>query len=602
MSQLLALSFDADSCPSIHLEPWTRTVKHHREMTGWGFAWYPNSAAAAMVIKDPIPTGDTPLSTFLRDWDRFQSTIFLCHMRGAAKRTTHRDTHPFSQTYAGYDWLLAHNGDLDPDFVNGLPLSADGVFLPMGSTDSERVLCWLLDQCRALGARRLADLGWDTLNAWLRELNQHGTLNLLLSDGRDVVAYRDATGFASLHLCRRQPPHEGARMSNGVLELHLDHALDANRTLALVASTPLEPGEWHAIPPGDMVVLRRGAVVFTSGPELGQTIDPRSPPATAASTPRGRGPRVFDPTIVAESRVLRVSHDTVYRYEQPVTHSTHVLRLKPSHAPGQDLLAFGLDVSVNSQARDFEDVFGNQSHRLTITEPYTELRFRARSLVRVDSDMGFLSSPADRLSLPLMWMPWQRQMMLPYLLPPELPESQLMELVEYAQGFAARQDNDLIETLVDINESLYRDFQYLSGSTTLMTTPFDVYVERKGVCQDFANLFICLARLLSVPARYRVGYIHTGAQYDNKVQSEASHAWVEIYLPWVGWKGFDPTNGCLAGLDHVRVASGRNYRDATPTSGTLYQGGAGTETLAVDVKVEVVPEDEVAEALRALRG
>ena len=358
MSQLLALSFDADSCPSIHLEPWTRTVKHHREMTGWGFAWYPNSAPAAMVIKDPIPTGDTPLSTFLRDWDRFQSTIFLCHMRGAAKRTTHRDTHPFSQTYAGYDWLLAHNGDLDPDFVNALPLSADGVFLPMGRTDSERVLCWLLDQCRALGARRLADLGWDTLNAWLRELNQHGTLNLLLSDGRDVVAYRDATGFASLHLCRRQPPHEGARMSNGVLELHLDHALDANRTLALVASTPLEPGEWHAIPPGDMVVLRRGAVVFTSGPNLGQTIAARVPPATAASTPRGRGPRVFDPTIVAESRVLRVSLDTVYRYEQPVTHSTHLLRLKPSHAPGQYLLAFGLDVSVNSQARETDEQVG----------------------------------------------------------------------------------------------------------------------------------------------------------------------------------------------------------------------------------------------------
>lgn len=601
MSQLLALSFDADSSPSIQLEPWSRTVKHHRDMTGWGFAWYPNSAPAAMVVKDPIPTGDTPLSQFLRDWDRFQSTIFVCHMRGAAKRTTHRDTHPFCQTYAGYDWLLAHNGDLEPDFVNRLPLSADGVFLPMGRTDSERVLCWLLDRCRERGARRLADLGWETLNEWLRDLNRHGTLNLLLSDGRDIVAYRDATGFTNLHLCRRQPPHEGSVMQNSVLALDLGHALDANRTLAIVASTPLEPGDWQPIPPGDMVVLRRGAVVFTSKPELTRANDPRQPPATAASAPRGRGPRVFDPSLSAESRVLRVTHDTVYHYEQAVTHSTHLLRLQPSHTPGQDLLAFDLDVSVNCQQRAFEDVFGNQSHRLTVTEPYTELRFTARSLVRVDSDMGFLSSPVDRLSLPLMWMPWQRQMMLPYLLPPELPESQLMELVEYAQGFAARQDNDLIETLVDMNESIYRDFEYLSGSTTLMTTPFDVYVNRRGVCQDFANLFICLARLLSVPARYRVGYIHTGAEYENKVQSEASHAWVEIYLPWVGWKGFDPTNGCLAGLDHVRVASGRNYRDATPTSGTLWQGG-GAETLDVDVRVEVVDPAEVAEVLRALRA
>ena len=99
---------------------------------------------------------------------------------------------------------------------------------------------------------------------------------------------------------------------------------------------------------------------------------------------------------------------------------------------------------------------------------------------------------------------------------------------------------------------------------------------------------ICLARLLGVPARYRVGYIYTGASYENKIQSEASHAWAELYLPWTGWLGFDPTNGCLANNDHVRVAAGRNYRDATPTAGTIYKGG-GYETLAIDVRVEAVP-------------
>jgi transglutaminase-like putative cysteine protease len=136
-----------------------------------------------------------------------------------------------------------------------------------------------------------------------------------------------------------------------------------------------------------------------------------------------------------------------------------------------------------------------------------------------------------------------------------------------------------------MNLTIYRDFKYVSGSTTLATTPFDVYCNRRGVCQDFANLLICLARLLSIPARYRVGYIYTGGNYENKVQSEASHAWVELYLPWMGWQGFDPTNGCLVGRDHVRVACGRNYRDATPTSGTIYKGG-GTETLSVDVRVQ----------------
>jgi transglutaminase-like putative cysteine protease len=109
------------------------------------------------------------------------------------------------------------------------------------------------------------------------------------------------------------------------------------------------------------------------------------------------------------------------------------------------------------------------------------------------------------------------------------------------------------------------------------------------VCQDFANLFICLARLMGVPARYRVGYIYTGGGYENKIQSDASHAWAEVYLPWLGWRGFDPTNGVTASLDHVRVACGRNYRDATPTSGTIFRGG-GVEKLTVNVRVEVDDE------------
>ena len=65
---------------------------------------------------------------------------------------------------------------------------------------------------------------------------------------------------------------------------------------------------------------------------------------------------------------------------------------------------------------------------------------------------------------------------------------------------------------------------------------------------------------------------------------QASHAWAEVYLPWLGWRGFDPTNGIMTSLDHVRVARGRFYRDATPTSGIIYEGGGG-EVLEVGVKV-----------------
>jgi transglutaminase-like putative cysteine protease len=182
-------------------------------------------------------------------------------------------------------------------------------------------------------------------------------------------------------------------------------------------------------------------------------------------------------------------------------------------------------------------------------------------------------------------MPWQREMMAPYLLPEELPETQLQELADYAMSFAERNDYDLIGTLLDMNGSIFKEYAYQKGSTTLATTAFDVYANRRGVCQDFTNLLLCLARLLGVPARYACGYVYTGPKAENHAQSEASHAWAQLYLPEVGWKGFDPTNGILTQTDHVRVAVGRSYVDATPTSGTIYLGG-GAETLEVDVHVE----------------
>jgi transglutaminase-like putative cysteine protease len=173
------------------------------------------------------------------------------------------------------------------------------------------------------------------------------------------------------------------------------------------------------------------------------------------------------------------------------------------------------------------------------------------------------------------------------LMPPELPETQLRELNEFAMSFVERNDYHLLQTVMDMNTRIYEDFVYKQGSTNLETTPFDIFTSRSGVCQDFANLLICLCRLLNIPARYRVGYIYTNANYENKIQSEASHAWTEVYLPFVGWRGFDPTNGCLVNQDHVRVACGRNYRDATPTSGTILKGG-GLESLLVDVKMKEV--------------
>ena len=265
-----------------------------------------------------------------------------------------------------------------------------------------------------------------------------------------------------------------------------------------------------------------------------------------------------------------------------------MLRLSPVHDRLQTLLSSQLEVSVAGRGRDFDDVFGNRVRRLAIDSPYRELSIVARSKVEVlDTDPLGFDLRRTRTTIPLVWMPWQRNMLEPFLLPPELPETHLDELVDYAMRFVARNDGDLLDTLLDLNDAIHREYVYTRGATTLGTTAFDVYVTRRGVCQDFSNLFICLARLMGVPARYVCGYLFTGPKNPNRQQAEASHAWVQVYLPEVGWRGLDPTNGVVTRTGHVRIAVGRNYVDATPTSGTIYVGG-GAETLDVAVHVHEV--------------
>ncbi|WP_233597271.1 transglutaminase family protein [Corallococcus sp. CA041A] len=292
-------------------------------------------------------------------------------------------------------------------------------------------------------------------------------------------------------------------------------------------------------------------------------------------------------------RVVDVLHRTVYRYAKPVERSSHLLRLTPMHDRLQSLLSHDVTLSVGVTRSEYEDVFGIRVRRAVVDTPYTELVMEARSRVELrDTDPLGYRLLHMRSVLSLVWMPWQANMLQPYLLPPELPDTQVEELLEYAMIFARRNDFDLLDTLLDINYSIFKEYPYAQGTTTLNTTAFSVYSARKGVCQDFANVFICLARLLGVPARYVCGYLYTGPKHANAVMADATHAWVQVYLPEVGWKGFDPTNGILTQTHHVRVAVGRQYSDATPTTGTLYLGGGG-EQLEVLVRCEPVsPEGQ----------
>jgi transglutaminase-like putative cysteine protease/predicted glutamine amidotransferase len=575
------MSFEGEIAPSFDL----RCLRSGQTLPdGWGLGYYPAGEPSASVLKEPAPSEGSIRGELVKAWEHLESSLFILHVRTATwGSNTDANTQPFVRTWAGREWMIGHAGTL----AHTLEPMTDPRFEPVGATDTEQIFCALLERIAARGWRSLADADLEVLQAWLAELNARGSLDLVLCDGQNLVAYADRNGPESLHLGELLPPYAHFVVGDDDVQVDLSSRGNIERKGILVSSGVLTSvGEarrlsWRPLRRGELVSVRQGAVVATLAPRDAPSTTEK-PAAVDAAPSRVRRRQA----AMAEPMRLSIVHRTLYTYATPVERSTHLLRLVPLHDRMQTLLSSDVEISVQSRWRDFDDVFGNRVRRAVIDTPYEELSIVARSRVETldTNPLGF-DLRRVRTTIPLVWMPWQRNMLDPFLLPPELPESHLDELTDYAMHFAARNDGDLLDTLLDLNDAIHREYTYTRGSTTLGTTAFDVYTTRRGVCQDFANLFICLARLMGVPARYVCGYLFTGPKDPNRQQAEASHAWVQVYLPEVGWRGLDPTNGVVTRTGHVRVAVGRNYVDATPTSGTLYLGGGG-ETLEAAVRVE----------------
>lgn len=602
-SDILAFSFDGLSSPLIELKlPNSQQGSHS---LGWGLAWYPGDDKAAIVVKEPAAQDTQALKEAITDWQNFRSTVFFCKAKGSATGYTHHETQPFSRSFAGQDWLFMHNGDLDKIELGKLHTSKSRFLEPLGRTDSELAFCYLLDNIHECNARLLSDVDCTVLLGWFEKLDRLGSADMCISDGVTVACFFGTKSARALYYSRFQPPDHPTRFDSEAALVELVDPRDTYRTALIFSSSPFNAGNWLPMQPGQLIVARRGALVYNSISQTNQRMPQGAQPVFNMSPVQAEQSqtaqahqhqsvvniRSIVQTPAGEALAFRtfdILHTTNYSYTLPVAHSTHVFRLQPVEDPTQEVVSSHFIISSQGEEIRFEDVFGNQSIHYSINSSYTKLSIKSQSRVKI-----YASPPDDhnlsrrQSTIPLVWMPWQRQMMMPYLLPTDLPETQLSELTTYAMSFVERNSYHLLDTLRDMNLSIYRDYKYVQGITSLNTTPFEVYSAREGVCQDFANLLICLARLLSIPARYRMGYIYTGASYENKIQSDASHAWAEIYLPYVGWRGFDPTNGCMVAQDHVRVACGRNYQDATPTSGTIFKGGS-SETLTVNVKIKEV--------------
>ncbi|QTO46200.1 transglutaminase family protein [Burkholderia latens] len=318
------------------------------------------------------------------------------------------------------------------------------------------------------------------------------------------------------------------------------------------------------------------------------------------------------PVAAAPGRLLRVTHDTEYRYAARVESAQHQARLQPLATPRQQVLSFALDIEPSPETVGTEiDAFGNARASFALNQPHDALLVRSRSTVRVSAPVwsqGARGAPPPAIANPGAEhaTPWEavRERLRFRAGQPYDAASEFVfasphvgcgpELAAYAAASFTPQ-RPLVQAAWDLMRRIHADFAYTPNSTDITTTALDALRLRKGVCQDFAHVMIGALRSLGLAARYVSGYLLTQPPpgQSRLIGADASHAWVDVYDPaWPedgGWLQLDPTNDRAPGDDYVMLSIGRDYADVTPLRGVIRGGGADQE-LKVGVTVEPLDE------------
>jgi transglutaminase-like putative cysteine protease len=280
-----------------------------------------------------------------------------------------------------------------------------------------------------------------------------------------------------------------------------------------------------------------------------------------------------------------IRHVTRFNYESPITESVMEARMQPRTDNQQRCLQFVLLTTPSARVMTYRDHDNNIVHHFDIPGRHPRLTVTADALVEC-----IARRPLPHQLGPAAWSRvdamatsgqcWE------YLVPSTFV-TQTAALEALRSELGLERGNDPLVALRRLLGEMYARFEY-SPRSTRVDSPIDEALHaRKGVCQDFAHIFLSLVRPLGIPARYVSGYLfHTAGSQDRSADG-ATHAWVEVLLPDLGWVGLDPTNNLIADDRHIRVAIGRDYADAPPTRGVFK--GASTVRSELNVSVAVGP-------------
>ena len=288
-----------------------------------------------------------------------------------------------------------------------------------------------------------------------------------------------------------------------------------------------------------------------------------------------------------------ITHRTTCHYESSVTVCHYLARLMPRPLPSQQCPWHEITIHPKPSERAIrEDYFGNTVLYFELEGAHQKLEVISSSLVEINpgTPPGPNSTPA-----------WEsvRDACRAYKLTAASAageftfRSRLIPTgVIYAEYAAPsfQPGKPILAAILDLNHRIHRDFVFDPKATDAATPVEKVFAQRRGVCQDFAQVMLACIRSMGLPGRYVSGYLETipPPGQARLVGADASHAWVSVWCGDLhGWIDADPTNDILASSRHITIAWGRDFSDVSPLRGVTLGAGAQRLTVAVDVVPDV---------------
>jgi transglutaminase-like putative cysteine protease len=280
-------------------------------------------------------------------------------------------------------------------------------------------------------------------------------------------------------------------------------------------------------------------------------------------------------------RIL-IQHSTRYEFSVPVRLGHHILLLRPREGHDLRIVSSVLNILPTAVLTWRRDLYDNVLGVAAFGAGYvTELVIESRVEVELYETMplNFVVEP-HALHFPFRYSPEEQTALGPYL-EPIFGEAPL--LADWLAAFRQIPGETESYVILDrLNRRIHSQFDYERREEAGVLAPAETLRRGAGSCRDLAALFLESARRLGIAARFASGYVHGPA---TEVGGAASHAWVEVYLPGAGWKGFDPTNAAIVGPDHITVAVHRNPEAIPPVAGN-FTGPEGVSS-APGVNVQI---------------